>query len=911
MAMHQAPLDRPDTADTNEPVIAQTEAVVSTATPVAAASVPFAMDEDERLAALQRYDILDSSPEPGFDRITALAAKLFSVPVSTISLVDRCRVWFKSRVGWQDAQVTREESLCSWAVLQEEVLVIHDARLDQRLRDNPFVQVEPGIRFYAGAPLITADGFNLGTLCIVDTEPREQFDEAQRQTLADLAAVVVGELELRRSHQQAAHTAVALGESEERLRLAAAAAELGIFEWDAVSDCAVWENDRMYEIFGYEQADGPIGKAQFFERVLHPDDAQDFERALSAGAKPGKLFRAVCRICRKDGEWRWVEAAGRFELGPDSSPLRLVGVLGDITHRLRSEQALLERVQLATFNSDVSTALTANGSMGDMLHRCTEAVVHHLGAAFARIWTLDETRDALVLEASSGLYTHLDGPHAVVPVGRFKIGLIAQDRKPHLTNTVIGDPQVSEQAWAAREGMVAFAGYPLVLGERLVGVIAMFARQPLNEATTEALASVAHSIALGIERKHTEAQRTALLEREQHARALAEEANRLKDEFLATLGHELRSPLNAILGWVQMLRGGRLNPAAQVNALEVVERNARAQNRLIEDLLDVSRIITGKLRLDIQPVELTAVITAALDTVRPAAEAKNIDLAIVLDPKAATVSGDPNRLQQVVWNLLSNAVKFTPKGGRVQVELSRVGSQVEIIVTDSGAGIASAVLPHVFERFRQADSSTTRIHGGLGLGLAIVRQLTESHGGSVRVDSPGLGLGATFTVRLPVRAVRHSEEEEAGVHPGVTSKLPDADDLPRLDGVRVLVVDDEADNREMVKAVLEVCGAEVATAASAGEALALLGRVPFDVLVSDIGMPEEDGYSLIRQVRLLGTSAAQTPAAALTAYARPEDRTRALLAGFQQHLSKPVEPSELTAVVASLARRIGDPGLSK
>lgn len=581
--------------------------------------------------------------------------------------------------------------------------------------------------------------------------------------------------------------------------------------------------------------------------------------------------------------------------------------LARLSDQRRYEQALLERVRLATFNSEVSTALTADGSLGDILHRCTDAVVRHLDAAFARIWTLDERREVLVLEASSGMYTHLDGAHATVPVGRFKIGLIAQERKAHLTNTVVGDPLVSEQEWAVREGMIAFAGYPLMIGERLVGVVAMFARHSLNEATTQALASVANGIALGIERKRTEAQRVLLLEREQKARVLAEEANRIKDEFLATLGHELRSPLNAILGWVQMLRGGRLNAVAQANALEVVERNARAQNKLIEDLLDVSRIITGKLRLDVQAVEMTAIITAALDTIRPAAEAKTVRLTTVLDPKAVTVAGDPNRLQQVIWNLLSNAVKFTPKGGRVQVELLRVNSHVEIVVTDSGAGIAPEVLPHVFERFRQADSTTTRIYGGLGLGLAIVRQLTELHGGSVQADSPGLNKGATFTVRLPVRAVSHSECEEVGVHPSETSKLPDSSRLPCLDRVRVLVVDDEPDSREMVKAVLEVCGAQVTMAASAQEALALLDRLAFDVLLSDIGMPQMDGYGLIQRVRMSQTNMAQMPAAALTAYARPQDRTRALLAGFQQHLSKPVEPTELMAVVATLSGRTGDP----
>ncbi|MBC8121614.1 MAG: CBS domain-containing protein, partial [Gemmatimonadaceae bacterium] len=366
------------------------------------------------------------------------------------------------------------------------------------------------------------------------------------------------------------------------------------------------------------------------------------------------------------------------------------------------------------------------------------------------------------------------------------------------------------------------------------------------------------------ERKLIQFEREDLLERERTSRALAEEANRIKDEFLATLSHELRSPLNAMLGWVQILRGRRLDAATQARGLEVIERNARSQNKLIEDLLDVSRIITGKLRLDVQTVTLADVIEAALDMVRPAAQAKAVRLSQVLDSRAGPVAGDTNRLQQVVWNLLSNAVKFAPKGGRVQIELRRVNSHIEIIVTDSGVGIAPEVLPYVFERFRQADSSTTRVHGGLGLGLAIVRQLTELHGGTVTADSPGPGQGATFTVYLPVRSVNHTDAGGEGVHPATTDLLPRLAELPRLDGMRVLVVDDEPDSREMIKAVLELCGADVVTAVNAAEAFALVQRSQFNAMVSDIGMPLEDGYSLIRRVRTLSVdSGGRVPAAAL------------------------------------------------
>ncbi len=388
----------------------------------------------------------------------------------------------------------------------------------------------------------------------------------------------------------------------------------------------------------------------------------------------------------------------------------------------------------------------------------------------------------------------------------------------------------------------------------------------------------------------------------------AEDANRMKDEFLATLSHELRTPLTSILGWARMLSNGQLNEVNTARALETIERNARAQSQLIEDILDVSRVITGKLRLEVQPVNLTEVIESSIDAVLPAAEAKGIRLQRVLDSGASMVSGDPGRLQQVIWNLLSNAIKFTPKDGRVQVKLERINSHVEIIVTDDGQGISPDVLPFVFERFRQADSTMTRAHGGLGLGLAIVRHLVEMHGGTVEVESLGEGHGSTFTVKLPLVVVRSLNVRRASdverVHPTASRGLP-FNCPPELDGLRLLVVDDEEDTRTLLKMVLEKCGASVTTAASAHEAFALLRESRPDVLISDLGMPEEDGYALIKKVRALAEEdGGQTPSAALTAYARIEDRMKVLRSGFQIHIPKPVEPAELVAVVANLAGRI-------
>ncbi len=1002
-----------------------------------------------------------------------------------------------------------------------------------------------------------------------------------------------------------------------------------------------------------------------------------------------------------------------FENRAYPSPEGMSVFTSEITERKRAEELRLERERLAILNSELSLALVQSNSLPEILQSCTETIVKHLDAAFARIWTLDEKEKVLELQASAGIYTHLDGAHSRVPVGKYKIGLIAKERKPHLTNSVIGDSRVSDQKWAKREGMVAFAGYPLIIGERLVGVVAMFARHTLGLDGLEAIEAAARIIALGIEGKHAEENlkhqktllealtesvldgilivstegrllhfnrhflkiwnfppdviksqsdeaalrwaaeqtmnpaaflarvstvyeqperevreeimmkdgrvferfgapifsgetrlgwvwtfrditdrkraetnlaflaeisqdltglsssdditqamtgkigkyfgasnclfaeihtaantatvnycwcrdetvidltgsyqlsefvsdefrntliarkpvvvedvetdsRTAenaarfhalkigsfintpfvsdgilkfvlgvyhtepyewradevellgelitrvwtrierarteenLRESEEQLRALAgsipqltwmaepdgfifwynrrwyeytgttpeemegwgwqsvhdaemlprvmerwqasiqtgepfemefplrrgtdgafrwfltrvvplhdlsgrivrwfgtntdieelrqarlqaEQANRLKDEFLATLSHEIRTPLNAILGWSQMLQTQNLSESETKKALTTIERNARAQNQLIDDLLDVSRIVTGKLRLNIRAVDLTSVITAAVDAVRPAADAKNIRLQILLDPQAGPISGDPDRLQQVVWNLLSNAVKFTPKNGRVQTRLEQVNSHVEIVISDTGKGIEPEFLPHVFDRFRQSDGSMTRREGGLGLGLAIVRQLVELHGGTVSVSSAGEDEGATFIVSLPLLPLR--QEPVSGVprlHPKAeTGASPDCP--PELSDLRVLLVDDEADSRDLIKLVLDSCGATVTIASSASEAFETIKREKFDVIVSDIGMPDEDGFSLIRKIRELPVEqGGDVPAIALTAYARAEDRVRALRSGFQMHVAKPVESVELITIVANLAGRMGN-----
>ncbi len=387
--------------------------------------------------------------------------------------------------------------------------------------------------------------------------------------------------------------------------------------------------------------------------------------------------------------------------------------------------------------------------------------------------------------------------------------------------------------------------------------------------------------------------------------SLVQEANRLKDEFLASLSHELRTPLNAVLGYARMLRAGVVNAERQSRAIETIERNATSLTQIVEDVLDISRIISGKIRLDVQPVDLPQIVRSAVDAVTPAADAKGLRLEMVLDPQANQVSGDPERLQQILWNLLSNAVKFTSRGGKVQIRLARVNSHIEVSVADTGVGIEPSFLPLVFERFRQADATITREHGGLGLGLSIARQLAEMHGGTLEAASGGRGQGATFTLKVPLMIVRPEREESARVHPhgkAGAGAIP----LNDLHDVHVLAVDDDADALMLVAEVLSAAGARVSTSPSAEEALKLIDAELPNVLVADLGMPRIDGFQLIAQIRgHRNPLVRRTPAAALTAYARSEDRVKALRAGFQIHLAKPIDPAELIAAVAALARRYG------
>lgn len=572
----------------------------------------------------------------------------------------------------------------------------------------------------------------------------------------------------------------------------------------------------------------------------------------------------------------------------------LAVVYTDITPRKRAEDALRFLAEASTIlgNSlDYETTLRSVAKLAvptiadwatvDMLG--SDERLHRLAIEHA-----DPSKVSLARALAERFPIDLDAPHGVGEVLRTGKPELLSEISDALLEASVPDPE--RRALIRSLGLRSAIRVPLRARGRVIGALSVFAAETGRRYTQDdlrLLEDLAQRAGLAID--------NALLYR------AAEDASNAKDDFLAVVSHELRTPLNAILGWTHLLKESSLSLDRRARALETIERNARSQNQLIDDLLDLSRIVSGNLRLDVGQVDLPLVVERAVETVRPAALAKGVDIRFDFDPSTGPVLGDPDRLQQVVWNLLSNAVKFSTRGGIVQVALERGPASLEIAVHDLGEGIDPDFLPHVFERFRQADGSRTRAKGGLGLGLAIVRKLVELHGGSIRAESEGRGKGATFTVSLPASSARPpSFARPPAIH--LTAAAPSALCPPEVQGLHVLVVDDEADARDLLAELLTSCRSKVSTAASVEEAMRLVGELRPDVVISDIGMPHEDGYALIRRLRSLSSEeGGNTPAIALTAYTRTEERTKALVAGFNTHVAKPVEPAELLAVLRSLA----------
>jgi PAS domain S-box-containing protein len=670
-------------------------------------------------------------------------------------------------------------------------------------------------------------------------------------------------------------------------------------------------NKGAERLFGYT-AEEAIGKPV---TILIPEDHPDEEPSIISRLRRGERIEHYETVrVRKDGSLVDISLTVSPIFAHDGTIIGASKIARDITARKRFEAQLREQAEIIETVNNLWQTIAGELDLHKLVQAVTDAATNISDAQFGSFFynVHEEGGESYMLYALSGVpheaFAHFPMPRNTeifAPTFRGEGTVLIADVKKdprygknspyhgmppgHLPVTsYLAVPVVS------RSGEV-YGG--LFFGHSEAGVFTERSARVVEGMAAQAAVAMDNArLFEAVQRAREEAEQTAA-EKERLYRE-ARESSRLKDEFLATVSHELRTPLTAIMGWVRMLRDGDLDGETAAKALAAVDRNAKSQAQLIEDLLDVSRIVSGKMHLNVRPVELTTVVNAAVESLRPAAHSKGIKLKMVFDPEAGSVLGDAERLQQVVWNLLSNAIKFTPAGGYVELRLERAGSQAEMIVSDSGQGISPDFLPHVFERFRQADSSITRSYGGMGLGLSIVKSIVELHGGSVRVESEGEDKGATFTVSLPISVARR--DESAAESNGNQPKREPLKCPPELEGLKILVVDDEPSTCEMVSISFEQCGSNVRTTTSAAGALATIEEWKPDVLVADISMPEMDGYELIRRVRARSDEHGRIPAVALTAMARVEDRLKALSAGYQMHVAKPVELEELRAVVASL-----------
>jgi PAS domain S-box-containing protein len=658
-------------------------------------------------------------------------------------------------------------------------------------------------------------------------------------------------------------------------------------------------NPAAERMFGYTAAE-MIGRSI---RTIIPDDRQYEEDEVLARIRAGEAvdhFETIRR--RKDGSFINISLSispVRDEAGTIVGASKIARDITELIHardleeRNRRQAAFLSRLT-ATFATSLEPrqilASLAELSVPYFADWCAVDVVQE-GGRIERIAQahVDPAKEDVVARLRQGHENPRTPMSPTYVIRSNEPSIVLDVTDAALVSAAGGDDEALRILRSL--GLLSYLCLPLTVQGRTMGAITL-ARSDSGRRFDEEDVRIAEDAA----------SRAALAVDNARAYEGLQAANQLKDEFLATLSHELRTPLNAILGYSRMLRSGILKEDRREQALETLERNASSLTQMVEDVLDVSRIAAGKIRLHVQAVDLATVLRDALATITPAADAKGVRLEPIFEAHIGPVSGDPDRLQQVFWNLLSNAVKFTPRGGRVQMRLQRVNSHVEVTVSDTGSGIREDFLPHLFERFRQGDSTTTRMHGGLGLGLAIAQRIVELHGGRIEAFSPGEGKGATFRVQLPIMIVHAEVEPERRVHPRVeTRRAPAA--FPTLPDICVLAVDDDPDALALVREILETAGARVRTATSGRAALESIEADVPDVLVSDLGMPGMDGFEMIQRIRKMEGPARELPAAALTAYARSEDRAKALRLGFEMHLAKPIDPSELVAAVASLARR--------
>jgi PAS domain S-box-containing protein len=734
-----------------------------------------------------------------------------------------------------------------------------------------------------------------------DTLPVTPAGYAIRLALLGLAGIAISVISEKR-RRAVAHAVDAaaraerrgaeLAQSQARFRQIVETAQEGIWHIDAEGR-TVYANQHLAAMLGYRPEE-LLGRSAF---DLVPEE--DLARAREAWSQraQGEASHTEFRFRHKDGHLVWLRAAAT----PVVEDGRFVGafaMLTDVTEARRNEAALRASEARKATQLAVTEVLAQDTDVDGAVLRILETTCRGLDWSCGALWRVDHENNVLrcaqfwsepgvaLAEFEAATRRLALSPGVGLP------GRVWTSLEGAWIADLEQDVNFPRKAAAARSALRSAFALPVVFGRECLGVLEFFSptTRRMDAELLGSFLGVGSQVGQFLERMRIEHERQLLLESEQAARRDAEAANRAKDEFLATLSHELRTPLNAIVGWAHLLRTGQLDEGQRVRAVEVIDRNAKAQSQIVADVLDVSRIVMGKLRLEVRPVELATVVEEALDTLRPAAAAKEIHLEATLSA-GGRVSGDPDRLQQVVWNLVSNAIKFTPSGGHVRVLMRRADSHAEVVVEDTGVGIRPDFLPHVFERFRQSDSSSTRAHGGLGGGRARVRPRVELHRGTVAARSRGEGQGSAFSVRLPLMLAAESAEPRP--------EAPAVD----LHGLQVLVVDDDAEARELVATALKRMGAQVRTASSVAEALADVGSHPPSVIVSDLEMPGGDGYQLIRSLRALSPEHGGTiPAAALTAHVSADEVRRALEAGFQRHVPKPAAPDEIGRAVAALAR---------
>lgn len=667
-------------------------------------------------------------------------------------------------------------------------------------------------------------------------------------------------------------------------------------------DKIVFWSKGAEQLYGWSAAEATGKISHELLQTQLPEPPEEIKaKLLRDGEWDGELVHT-----KRDGNRITIASHWVLHRDEQGRPSLILEINNNVTERQQNEERLRARERQQAAIAELGLRALSGFDLSVLMNEAVALIANTLDVEYCSVLELLPDGQELLVVAGVGWQEGAVGKAKVSASSDSQAGYTLASTAPVIVKDLRTETRFSSQL-LLNHGVVSAMTVIIPGRARPYGVLGAFTTslRTFTHDDINFLQASANVLAMAIERKQSEEEREQLLAREQEARHEAEEANRLKDEFLATLSHELRTPLTSMLGWARLLRSGMLHGEAVNRALESVERNANAQKQLIDDILDVSRIITGKLRLDVAPMNLVPVVEAAIDAVRPAAEAKNIQIQVHAGPRIGLVSGDAARLQQVAWNLLTNAVKFTPEGGRVEVHLERVDASARIRVSDTGRGIRPEFLPYVFERFRQGDAQSTRKHGGLGIGLALVRHIVEMHGGTVSAESPGEGLGATFTVTIPL-ARTYQKARRPGTGSSVAAIDKSQECPPRLNDLRVLVVDDDTDTLEFARTVLANCGAHVATATSANEALRLIEESAPEVLISDIAMPEMDGYALISQIRRLPANrGGRIPAIALTAYVREEDRMKAYVAGFQTHLPKPIEPHELITVVASFAGRTG------